>query len=48
VSAPGRAPNIFEIVFVGDPFITADMRSNPAFSVRPVEGGKVTQRIALK
>jgi protocatechuate 3,4-dioxygenase beta subunit len=48
VSAPGRASNIFEIVFTGDPFITADMRSNPAFSERPIEDGKVVQRIVLK
>ena len=48
VSAAGRAPNVFEIVFTGDPFITASMRGNPAFSERPIEGGKVTQRIVLK
>ena len=48
VSAPGRAPFIFEIVFTGDPFVTADMRTNPAFSERPIENGKVTQRIVLK
>jgi hypothetical protein len=48
VSAAGRASKIFEIVFTGDPFITAEMRSNPAFSERPVENGRVTQRIALK
>src|SRR5918996_822083 len=36
VSASGFAPRVFEIVFEGDPFITADMRRNPAFSVRPV------------
>jgi len=48
VSAPGRAPNVFEIVFTGDPFITAAMRGNPAFSERPIDGGRVTQRIVLK
>ena len=48
VSAAGRPPKIFEIVFSGDPFITAEMRSNPAFSERPVENGKVTQRIVLE
>lgn len=48
VSAAGRAPLIFEIVFTGDPFVTAQMRSNPAFSERPIENGKVTQRIVLK
>src|SRR4030095_11276844 len=47
VSAPGHTPNIFEIVFEGDPFVTAEMRRNPAFSVRPIEGGKVTERIVL-
>jgi protocatechuate 3,4-dioxygenase beta subunit len=48
VTAAGRAPNVFEIVFTGDPFITASMRGNPVFSERPIEGGKVTQRIVLK
>jgi protocatechuate 3,4-dioxygenase beta subunit len=48
VSAPGRAPLIFEIVFEGDPFVTSDMRTNPAFSVRPIESGRVTQRIVMK
>jgi protocatechuate 3,4-dioxygenase, beta subunit len=48
VSATGRAPSIFEIVFTGDPFVTADMRGNPVFSERPIENGKVTQRIVLK
>ena len=48
VSAAGRAPLVFEIVFTGDPFVTAEMRTNPAFSERPIENGKVTQRIALK
>jgi protocatechuate 3,4-dioxygenase beta subunit len=47
VSAPGFATKIFEIVFEGDPFITAQMRTNPAFSVRPIQDGKVTQRIVL-
>jgi protocatechuate 3,4-dioxygenase beta subunit len=48
VSAPGRAPKIFEIVFEGDPFVTAEMRGNPAFSIRPIADGKVTERIVLK
>jgi hypothetical protein len=48
VSAPGFAAKVFEIVFVGDPFITPEMRTNPAFSVRPVENGRVTERIALR
>jgi protocatechuate 3,4-dioxygenase beta subunit len=47
VSAPGRAPKIFEIVFEGDPFVTSEMRSNPVFSVRPIADGKVTERIVL-
>ena len=47
VSAAGRAPEIFEIVFDGDPFITPEMRGNPAFSVRPIEAGRVTERIVL-
>ncbi len=48
VSAPGRPSKIFEIVFEGDPFVTAEMRSNPAFSVRPVAAGAVTERIVLQ
>jgi protocatechuate 3,4-dioxygenase beta subunit len=55
VAAPGFAVRVFEIVFEGDPFITAAMRANPAFSVRPVEppsaaGGpaRVTERIVLE
>jgi protocatechuate 3,4-dioxygenase beta subunit len=48
VSAPGRAPKIFEIVFEGDPFVTPEMRRNPAFSVRPVADGAVTERIVLQ
>ena len=47
VSAQGHAPRIFEIVFEGDPFVTAAMRSNPAFSVRPIVSGRVTERIVL-
>lgn len=47
VSAPGRAPRIFEIVFEGDPFITDQMRSNASFSVRRIDGGRVTERITL-
>ena len=48
VSAAGFAPKVFEIVFEGDPFITADMRRNPAFSVQPIDArGRVTQRIVL-
>jgi len=48
VSATGFAPLVFEIVFEGDPFVTADMRRNAGFSVRPVgQDGRVTQRIVL-
>jgi protocatechuate 3,4-dioxygenase beta subunit len=48
VSAAGRAPRIFEIVFEGDPHVTASMRRDSAFSVRPIDAGKVTERIVLK
>jgi protocatechuate 3,4-dioxygenase beta subunit len=48
VSTADRAPKIFEIVFEGDPFVTAAMRRDPAFSVRPIEAGKVTERIVLQ
>ncbi len=48
VSTPGRASKIFEIVFEGEPFVTDEMRRNPAFSVRPIADGKVTERIVLK
>jgi protocatechuate 3,4-dioxygenase beta subunit len=48
VSARGHAPRIFEIVFEGDPFVTAEMRRNPAFSVRPIQAGRVTERIVLR
>ena len=48
VSAQGFATKVFEIVFDGDPFISAQMRTNPAFSVRPIEKGRVTERIVLR
>ena len=48
VSAPGHAPKIFEIVFEGDSMVTDRMRGNPAFSIRPIEDGRVTERIVLK
>jgi protocatechuate 3,4-dioxygenase beta subunit len=48
VSAPGHPSKIFEIVFTGDPFVTAEMRGNPAFSERPIENGRVIQRIVMK
>ena len=47
VSAEGYVPRFFEIVFEGDPLVTAEMRRNEAFSVRPVAGGRVMQRIVL-
>lgn len=48
VSARGFSDKVFEIVFEGDRFITADMRKNAAFSVRPVSAdGAVTQTIRL-
>jgi protocatechuate 3,4-dioxygenase beta subunit len=48
VTANGLPPRIFEIVFEGDPFVTPDMRKNAAFSVRPIESGRVTERIVLR
>jgi protocatechuate 3,4-dioxygenase beta subunit len=48
VSAPGRAARIFEIVFEGDPFITDRMRSDPSFSVKRIESGRVVERITLR
>jgi len=48
VSAAGGAPKIFEIVFEGDSFVTDEMRRNPAFSVRPIAAGAVTERIILE
>ena len=47
VAASGHAPKIFEIVFEGDPFVTEQMGRNPAFSIRPVQAGMVTERIVL-
>ena len=48
VAAAGHPPRIFEIVFEGDPFVTDRMRSDPAFSVRAVQDGRVTERIVMK
>lgn len=49
VAAPGHASKIFEIVFVGDPYVTDRMRTDPAFSIRPIEpGGRVTETIRLR
>jgi protocatechuate 3,4-dioxygenase beta subunit len=48
VAAAGLSPRVFEIVFEGDPFVTAEMRRNAAFSVRPIQSGRVTERIVLQ
>jgi protocatechuate 3,4-dioxygenase beta subunit len=54
VVAPGFAPRRFEIIFDGDPFITEEMRHNPAFSVKSVAAGvasgpgRVLERIVLE
>ena len=48
VSAPGRAHRVFEIVFEGDPYVTDRMRNDPAFSVRAITSGAVTERITLR
>ena len=48
VSASGRANRIFEIVFEGDPFLTERMKSDPSFSIRRVDNGRVTERIVLR
>jgi protocatechuate 3,4-dioxygenase beta subunit len=48
VAAPGRPSRFFEIVFEGDAFITDQMRTNPSFSVRRIENGRVTERITLR
>lgn len=48
VIAKGHPARVFEIVFEGDPFLTDRMKSDPAFSVRPIEKGRVTERIALR
>ena len=48
VSAPGRAAKVFEIVFEGDPFITEQMKTNPAFSIRRIDGTRVSERIVLR
>ena len=47
VSAKGYANRFVEIVFEGDPYVTADMRKNQAFSVRAVTNGRVTDRIVM-
>ena len=47
VAAKGHGSRFFEIVFEGDPYITDQMRSNPAFSIRRIESGRVTERITL-
>ena len=48
VSVPGRQPRVFEIVFEGDPYLTDRMRTDPAFSVKRVDAGRVRERIVLK
>jgi len=48
VAAKGKAPRIFEIVFDGDPFITDRMKSDPMFSIRRIENGRVSERITLR
>jgi len=48
VSAKGKPPRIFEIVFEGDPFITDRMKSDPMFSIRRIENGRVSERITLR
>ena len=48
VAAAGRTPKLFEIVFEGDPFVTPGMKTDPDFSVRPIQNGRVTERIVLK
>ena len=48
VSAKGYANRFVEIVFEGDPYVTPEMRKNPAFSVRAIgAGGRVTERIVM-
>lgn len=39
VTPPGGGERVSEVVFEGDPFISAEMRENPFFVVRPVETG---------
>jgi hypothetical protein len=48
VSAHRFTPRVFEIVFEDDPFITEQMRKDPAFSIRSIESGRVTERIVLQ
>ncbi len=48
VAAPGFASRIFEIVFEGDPFVTSAMQNSADFSVRPIQSGRVTERITLR
>lgn len=39
VTPPGGRERVSEVVFEGDPFVTAEMRANPFFVVRPAERG---------
>ncbi len=48
VTAKGKSPRVFEIVFEGDPFITDRMRNDPVFSVRQIEKGRVSERIIVR
>ena len=47
VGARPRAEGV-RIVFAGEPLVTSMMQTNPAFSVRPIENGRVTERIVLR
>ncbi len=53
VTPPGGRERVSEVVFEGDPFVTAAMRANPFFAVRPVESGangvgRVTYDVAIR
>lgn len=39
VTPPGGSERVSEVVFEGDPFVTAAMRANSFFAVRPIERG---------
>jgi protocatechuate 3,4-dioxygenase beta subunit len=53
VTPPGGREGVSEVVFEGDPFVTARMRADPFFAVRPVERGadgvgRVTYDVAIE
>lgn len=48
VTAKGKTPRVFEIVFEGDPFITERMKTEPMFSIKRIENGRVSERITLR